>query len=72
MARVSAILIAIPIPEDLSDEEAAAFAHLVEDVVTAHGMRNGDPSLNVIGRHGEPIPIDEDEIDAWLSTGSFG
>lgn len=72
MPRVSAILIPIPIPEDLSDEEATALAHLVEEVVVGHGMQNGDPSLTVVGRHGELIPIDEDEIDVWLSPGSFG
>jgi hypothetical protein len=47
-------------------------AHLVEEVVVGHRMRNGDPSLTVVGRHGELIPIDEDEIDVWLSPGSFG
>jgi hypothetical protein len=31
-----------------------------------------DDTLVVVGRHGEPIPIDESEIEVWLSPGSFG
>lgn len=33
-------------------------------------LQKGSPA--VIGRKGEPIPIEETEIDVWLSLGSFG
>jgi hypothetical protein len=70
LPRVNAILVPISIPEGLSEDEVAALAHLVEEVVAARSTQNG--SVTVVGRKGEPIPIDESEIEVWLSPGSFG
>jgi hypothetical protein len=38
LPRVNAILVPISIPEGLSEDEVAAFAHLVEEVVAAPGL----------------------------------
>jgi hypothetical protein len=62
-------------PDRLRDEELVAV--LVERGVPEHvavervaKLQSDSPS--VIGRKGEPIPIEETEIDVWLSLGSFG
>jgi len=66
-----------PLPDggDFSDEELVAI--LVEHGVPEHVATERIASLKrevptVIGRKGDPIPIDEDEISVWLSAGSFG
>ena len=60
---------------DFSDEELVAI--LVEHGVPAHVATERIANLKrelptVSGRKGDPIPIDDDEITVWLSTGSFG
>ena len=66
-----------PLPDrgDFSDEELVYI--LVEHGVPEHVATTRIANLKrelptVIGRKGDPIPIDEDEITVWLSAGSFG
>ncbi len=61
--------------DDLGDEQLVAI--LVEKGVPEQvalervaKLRQAPPT--VIGRRGDPIPIEETEIDVWLSLGSFG
>lgn len=66
---------ALPDRGDFSDEELVAI--LVEHGVPEHVALDRVASLRravptVIGRQGQPIPIDESEIRVWLSAGSFG
>jgi hypothetical protein len=55
--QLVAILIERGVPEQVARERVAK-------------LQQGPPT--VIGRRGEPIPIEETEIDVWLSLGSFG
>jgi hypothetical protein len=64
-----------PDRDDLSVEQLVAL--LVERGVPEQVARERVAKLQhaqptVIGRRGEPIPIEETEIDVWLSLGSFG
>ena len=66
---------ALPDRGDFSDEELVAILveHGVPERVAAERIANLKRELpTVIGRKGDPIPIDDDEITVWLSTGSFG
>ncbi len=66
---------ALPDRGDLSDEELVAILveHGVPERVALERVANLRRTVpTVIGRKGHPIPIDEDEIDVWLSAGSFG
>lgn len=58
-----------------TDEELVAI--LVERGIPEHVARERVANVRreaptIFGRKGEPMPIDESEIDAWLSAGSFG
>jgi hypothetical protein len=65
----------LPDRGDFSDEELVAILceHGVPEHVATERIANLKRELpTVIGRKGRPIPIDDDEITVWLSTGSFG
>ena len=65
-----------PLPDrsDFSDEELVDILveHGVPERVATERISSLKHETTVIGRKGDPIPIDEDEITVWLSAGSFG
>ena len=66
---------ALPNRDDLSDEQLVAILverGVPERVALERVAKLPQAPPTVIGRRGEPIPIEETEIDVWLSLGSFG
>ncbi|MBA2742355.1 MAG: hypothetical protein H0U46_10130 [Actinobacteria bacterium] len=58
-----------------SDEELVAILverGVPEPVALERVAKIRRETSTILSGKGEPIPIDEAEIDAWLSAGSFG